>query len=110
MVIFATVTPVLLWLLWLWRSYRLSHAWYLGADLIIGLNLVWIWLLTQTVFPNYIWLVLLTTVSVMIALVVLVLVREYDFLLSVYHHWVSVVVSLATTLWWLAAIVLHFLG
>ena len=58
--------------------------------------------LTLAVAPNYICTVLFAAVALAIGVVVMVVSRDADFLLTTYAHWVSRVLALATMVWWLA--------
>lgn len=104
--ILAYFLPVIAWALVITMLTRLNYRgrwpFYLAA--IVTLSCAG-WLSYATV-PNYLWVILFASVLLAIGVVVLMVVRDYDFLITTYLHWFGRMWFLATTIWWLAAIIL----
>ncbi len=70
-----------------------------------GFNLLGLWAARTQAAPNQIWLALFCAVAIAILLVIDRVARDYDLIVPVYAHWLSRTWLLATTAWWVAALI-----
>lgn len=70
------------------------------------LNLGGLAMLLANPLPNAIWVALFAACAIALLLVVLLVDRDYDLVLKRYFSTLGGVLTLATTLWWLGAILI----
>ncbi|WP_179395260.1 hypothetical protein [Lacticaseibacillus absianus] len=73
----------------------------------VGFNLLALWLMRTPATADMIWLCLFCAVAIAILLVIDRVARDYDLLMTVYTHWLSRTLLIATTIWWLTALIVR---
>ncbi|WP_461213498.1 hypothetical protein [Lacticaseibacillus sp. GG6-2] len=102
--ILAISIPIVLWGLLLVLISKAHYRKDFCFFLLTFINFVAIWQLTQFTAGDYLWWVLLAAAVSGGLVAWLVIIDEHDLLFRRYWHWLSRVLTIASTCWWLAAI------
>ena len=100
MVLLAMGLPILVWLVVVAAVVQFDFHGGSWFCLLAIVNFWAIFKLTFTKTPNFIWVILFTT---MVIALILVIVRRY-------WRMLTRVLALATTCWWMAGVLIFFLG
>ncbi|ALX88684.1 DUF3397 family protein [Lacticaseibacillus paracasei] len=110
MVLLAMGLPILVWLVVVAAVVQFDFHGGSWFCLLAIVNFGAIFKLTFTKTPNFIWVILFTTMVIALILVIWQVVREYDLIVRRYWRMLTRVLALATTCWWMAGVLIFFLG
>ncbi|WP_407891726.1 hypothetical protein [Lacticaseibacillus sp. N501-2] len=102
--ILAIGLPILGWILLLVIIGKFNYRHNLLFWVMILVNFLAIWQLTQQHAGTYLWVCFFVAIIAAMLVVVLLIINEHDVLLRRYAHLLARVELLATTCWWVAAI------
>ena len=102
--ILAIGLPIIFWIVLLVIIGKFNYRHNLLFWVMIVVNFLAIWQLTQQHAGTYLWACFLASIVAAILVVALLIINEHDVFLRRYAHLLARVEVLATTCWWLAAI------
>ncbi|QFQ91098.1 hypothetical protein LM010_06500 [Lacticaseibacillus manihotivorans] len=102
--ILAIGLPILFWIILLVIIGKFNYRHNLLFWVMIVVNFLAIWQLTQLHAGTYLWACFLASIVAAILVVMLLIINEHDVFLRRYTHLMARVEVIATTCWWIAAI------